>query len=560
MLPLITLMLQRTLLVDIPSAPTSINEQSHCCSKATGGPSNPVFGAFSAIATTENSKIHIATINTLNTTTCNVQLNTELSCGGTTADFCSYCPTTTKYTTWKSSEFCMCESAGTPCGTSCRICSGSPPYQCVPPNTSCSGGQIWDFSSCSCVCPSGLVWDGSSCGCPSGLVWDGSSCISPICTPSCGDCEDCELGVCQTDCQFGEVCCGGNCYDDTCTVSGETWDSSTCSCGPVDPCQGVVCANCMECVGGTCKPITCSGSCNSCDLNTNTCTGGCSGGQICCSGTCQASCNCPQTPKPTCSNCWETNDYSWQSYPTCSWTGSCTGSQPTCTPPQTWSSSQCSCVIVDPCISCSPSQDCCNNTCYNQCLSGETRNSSCICVPNTCNPPCDTCEICNLVTSTCENKSNSTPCGSCRTCQSGICSNQGPPPPCSGCTAWDSDTCQCESTCPASQICCGGSCKNPVTSCTDPECERPSSDRCSCANQSGSCGTCGTCSSGTCTEPNPCPCTPPCGNCQKCQGGSCVTDPNATDCNCPAWEDKLVTTSKYKVLWSILYSDSYSHL
>ena len=506
---------QRMLLVDIPLAPTSPVEQSHCCSKATGGPSNPVFGAFNATATTENSKTHITSIDTLNTTTCNVQLNTKLSCGGT--DFCSYCPTTTKYTTWKSSEFCMCESAGTPCGTSCRICSGSPPYQCVPPNTSCSGGQIWDFGSCSCVCPSGLVWDGSSCVCPAGLVWNGSSCVSPICTPSCGDCEDCVLGVCQSDCQFGEVCCGGNCYDDTCTVSGETWDSSTCSCQPPNPCQGVVCGGtCSECkVGtGTCGPITdcctsnieCLGSCNNCDLGTNTCTGGCSGSQVCCSGTCQANCGCPQTPKPSCSNCWETNNYSWQSYPTCSWTGSCTGSQPTCTPPQTWDSGTCNCVTVNPCNSCSPSQDCCNDTCYNQCPSGQTRNSSCICVPDPC-PPCGTCETC--VSGSCVNKSNGIACGNCGDCQSGICSNEGPQP-CSGCTAWNSNTCSCKSTCPASQICCSGSCKNPVTSCPGPdsECKQPSSDRCDCVNAGGSCGTCGTCSGGSCNEPNTCTCPP----------------------------------------------------
>ena len=478
----------KMLLVDIPLAPTSPVEQSHCCSKATGGPSNPVFGAFNATATTENSKTHITSIDTLNTTTCNVQLNTKLSCGGT--DFCSYCPTTTKYTTWKSSEFCMCESAGTPCGTSCRICSGSPPYQCVPPNTSCSGGQIWDFGSCSCVCPSGLVWDGSSCVCPAGLVWNGSSCVSPICTPSCGDCEDCVLGVCQSDCQFGEVCCGGNCYDDTCTVSGETWDSSTCSCQPPNPCQGVVCGGtCSECkVGtGTCGPITdcctsnieCLGSCNNCDLGTNTCTGGCSGSQVCCSGTCQANCGCPQTPKPSCSNCWETNNYSWQSYPTCSWTGSCTGSQPTCTPPQTWDSGTCSCVTVDPCNSCSPSQDCCNDTCYNQCPSGQTRNSSCICVPDPC-PPCGTCETC--VSGSCVNKSNGIACGNCGDCQSGICSNEGPQP-CSECTAWNSSSCSCVNrsngtSCSNCGTCSNGSCNQGSQSCGS--CQTWSSSQCRC--------------------------------------------------------------------------------
>ena len=351
----------KTLLVNIPSALTSANEQSHCCSKATGGPSNPVFGGFdptaTATAATANSKTHNVTIDTLNATTCNVQLNTKLSCGGTTADFCSYCPTTAKYTTWKLAEPCMCEPAGTSCGT-CSTCSGSPPYQCVAPNTSCSGGRTWDSGSCSCVCSSGLVWNGSSC-------------ISPTCTPPPGPCESCVLGSLQNNCQFGEVCCGVSCKVpktiSTCP-SGQIPSSSGCSC--VSSCT-LTCGTGqrLDSVNCQCEPYCtsnsqCSGSCNSCDLNTNTCTGGCSGSQDCCNNTCYNQCSSGQTRN-----------------------------------------SSCNCVTVNPCASCSSGQDCCNNTCYNQCLSGQTRNSSCNCVTV---DPCASCssgqDCCN---NTCYNQCSS---------------------------------------------------------------------------------------------------------------------------------------------------------
>ncbi len=278
----------KILLTDFGAGLSSSSDiKKNCCNYAVSSTNittqgiSPIFGGFSV--TGNSSSTYVQNINTLGSS-CGAKLHTEISCSG--FNFCTDCnssPNNVQYDDWATSSphgQCLCRTSGS-CGapSSCDRCqrTGSPgsyTYKCVTPSTSCTGGQTWDAIDCDCDCPSGLVWDGSSC-------------ISPICTPSCGDCEDCELGVCQTDCQFGEVCCGGNCYDDTCTVSGETWDSSTCSCGPVDPCQGVTCGGtCSECVGGTCGPITdcctmntqCSSDpCDSCDLNTNTCTGGCSG-------------------------------------------------------------------------------------------------------------------------------------------------------------------------------------------------------------------------------------------------------------------------------------------
>ena len=520
----------KILLTDFGAGLTDIVDiKKNCCNYADSSTNittqgiSPIFGGFSV--TGNSSSTYVQDINTLGSTnTCGAKLHTEISCSG--FNFCTDCnssPNNVQYDDWATSSphgQCLCRTSGS-CGApgSCDRCqrTGSPgsyTYKCVTPSTSCSGGRTWDAIDCDCDCPSGLVWNGSSC----------------VTCPSCSACQTCVGGTCTPQgsggggCPLGEVCCGGSCKNDTCTGS-DIWDPSSCSCKP-PPCT-VHCGVCqtLDSVNCRCDTIPnccttdgqCPGSCNSCVGRT--CTG-CSGlTPACCGNTCQASCSCPTPPpKPTCSNCWETNNYSWQGYPICSWTGSCTGSQPTC-PGQVWDPSSCSCE------SCTSNQVYCSGTC-------KTRKTPSDC-PECQQPSSDKCN--------CENKPNNppTPCSNCGTCSSGICTQNTPPPPCSGsCETWDSVNCICESTCTGNQICCGGTCKTPETIATcsaQSECQKPSSDKCSCVSKPGPCGTCGTCSGGTCSETLPCPCSPPCGDCQKCQNSSCVADPAQVDCNYESW-------------------------
>ena len=359
----------RVLLVDLPDR-TTINEQQHCCSKAVNAaaPPNsgtaPAYGAFSATATTANSRTHIAPISTLSST-CNVKLNTELGCGA----FCTYCSGSypTNLTGVATHGQCLC-NAGADCGL-CKKCAGSDnsinsnppgsdPFKCInrpsgedDVNSNCAGAckqcngagvcQLLNTPPAECeACNNGVhsYLTGPSCsGGVCGGTCSNGNCI-PNPPPSCGTCENligCSC-VLDTSCQI------------PCTNPCETRQQGMCvsSCTGSDICCSGTCQP-PPCGGCSCQSVTC-GSCSTCDPNSN-----CQCNSI--SGCCTSNSDCSG-----CSTCQS---------------GSCVAPSTSC-PGQTWNSSTCSCVNCS-CGSWSPAPSTiCNGQSFTQ-----TRS----CTPSACN-------------------------------------------------------------------------------------------------------------------------------------------------------------------------------
>jgi len=115
-----------------------------------------------------------------------------------------------------------------------------------------------------------------------------------------------------------------------------------------------------------------------------------------------------------------------------------------CSSCQTWNQTSCSCVNK-----CDDKQDCCGGNCYEKCLSGWTRNSSCECVQDGC--PNGQVK--------CGEKCVSNECGQGKVWDSATCSCKcSTPQPCGNCHTWDEKTCSCKSICSSSQECYQGSC------------------------------------------------------------------------------------------------------
>ena len=569
----------KILMVDLPAAPTAAQIKSHCCSNAIGGPGNPRFESFTDDPSGFSSSRYEQPITNTLAASCGVELHTELNCGG--GDFCTYCRGTPQYNTWKTAEPCMCEPAGTICGSGqCQRCSGTPTYQCEnrSSDTRCAGSckkclngacvDLADGDSCgTCSTCSGGVCGGisttnkGSCGtcgtCSAGtcndpgtptctgvcetLSSDGCSCVTDTsCTTPCTDvCKHRVNGVCVNKCSSGQNCCSGTCTTQSCD------------------CLNIFCASCQFCFEGRCRYcyefegwLCCNGSCyhgDSCvGVSENPCQGtpngtSCGTGQVCCNGSCvTGSCACSCT---SWSNTWT------PTAPACGdQSRSCiTSSSSNCTiPDETRSSGR----------SCGDCKKCSGNSCVSDTSKNNTSCGTCgTCSNGTCNEPtscsctpnaCQTCNSQNELV----NKTEGTACGTCGTCNaSGTCDDPGIPT-CTECTYTDpDDSCRCKSGCALStQKCCGTTCQTPKT---DDSCEaergsnyKASSDECSCVLKTCSCGTwsgwtpddapqCGsitqertrTCTPSNCDDTSE---TRPlnggsCSGCETCVGNSCVS-------------------------------------
>ena len=549
----------KILMVDLPTAPTAAQIKSHCCSNAIGGPGNPRFESFTDDPSGFSSSRYEQDIDTLVLCTPKVELHTELNCGS----FCSYCRGTTKYNSWKASEFCMCEPGGTSCGDGiCKRCSGSPTYRCEgitassgpncnSPCTQCSGGacvsanpgapcgarngcQECDNGHCvnksgtcgTCgTCSAGVCNDPGrpTCGVCETLSTDGSGrncrCVTDTsCTTPCTDvCKHRVNGVCVNKCGVGQVCCSGVCKDSCCSLTcsgGQELDAVNCRCKTCSQLGKVLCGSRCCPSGQTC----CGGSC-------------CGAGKNCCNGVCQTA-SCPQPPPPpppppTCSyGSWNCND--WPADPECggpvSQSRRCTRSANRSGCNDT-SKTETRRVSGGSCTGC---KHCSSGRCVNRCASGKN-----CCTVNgvrgchSLTPPKSCCQV----------KSNGDVCGTggsgicCNNrCITGSCNEQPPPPPppltCQSCEEKVGGICQsCSSLgkvccngscCPSGQVCCNGSCQTPKTNTSCGAGKYASSD-CSCANCS-------------CTEWHAWPADPECGS--TTQRRSCKTV-NHSSCTIP---------------------------
>jgi hypothetical protein len=96
----------------------------------------------------------------------------------------------------------------------------------------------------------------------------------------CGECEDCQGGVCESQCAPGEFCEADQCVEcnsETPCPSGQVCKNGQCVCpsnrpflidGQCKECQGDTIENCRRCVNGEFKEIVCPGVC---DPTTNQC-------------------------------------------------------------------------------------------------------------------------------------------------------------------------------------------------------------------------------------------------------------------------------------------------
>jgi len=158
--------------------------------------------------------------------------------------------------------------------------------------------------------------------CDDGNACTSDACVAGACQHSAADCDDgnaCTDDWCSGGCQHANntaSCAGGQCKDGTCQASCTCMGCED-SCGK--PCnEGAVCASEAVCKAGVCacKNVYCGGSCcaagESCDAGVccgsyeSRCAGrcgsiqdkcgkldcgGCSVGQVCCSGYCDDFCN-----------------------------------------------------------------------------------------------------------------------------------------------------------------------------------------------------------------------------------------------------------------------------
>ena len=500
---------QKILLVNLPQLTlTEAQKKEWCCSKAIGGPGNPRFESFTEDPSGESSRRYEQSISILGNF--NVELHTELSCGG--GDFCTYCSGTTQYNTWKAAEPCMCEPASTICGSGqCQRCSGTPTYECKNFSsdarctgvcTECRNGScVTSSNGTSCgdcnVCNNGTcVYRGDGTSCNEGCgICTGGACIGSCQTPtpppdpcqniSCAACMACNsaTGVCESQCGIGEICCGGSCR--SCPV-GQSMDTSTCTCNssppppPPDLCQNVSC-----------------GACAACNPATGVCESQCGTGETCCNGSCVSACPVGQSMDTS----------------TCS----CVGVR--CTSSST-SSSQCRSGKV-----------CCNYRCVERktnasCYPQIVQNNGCSCMICSVHSQCGSGKYC------CNGSCQTTPCSTCGSCQeddNGVCRS---------CSALGKTCCsngQCVS-CPTGWTLNTNICvcepDNPCENITCPTCQECSDGICE-PQSSGSCGICGTgtCSNGTCNDPG----GPACGRCEEkvdptdtCS--SCTPKTNGTSC------------------------------
>ncbi len=148
----------------------------------------------------------------------------------------------------------------------CPVCEN-----CDGPNDMCCHDQCIDTSN-----------DPNNCG---------------ACDHTCDVCQVCDGGQCVAKtCAEGTVCCQDNCV--TACPQGKTLNPQTCTCECSQPCppgqlQDPETCACQD----LCANVTCA-ECQTCDPTSGDCVPvadqtPCGTGQVCCSGVCQQTCDCP---------------------------------------------------------------------------------------------------------------------------------------------------------------------------------------------------------------------------------------------------------------------------
>ncbi len=158
------------------------------------------------------------------------------------------------------SKQCVPRSDVERCAGNGYCCQGT----CVPP---CENGEAPDPKTCQCNICEGQI-DGAACG-------DNLECCN----------QQCVSNQCPSPKVFDDQSCTCQCPPTTCP-NGELLDPDTCQC--VDLCANVTCGECQTCdpTSGDCIPVADQTACGN--------------GQVCCSGTCQDTCDtCAGLP---CSN------------------------------------------------------------------------------------------------------------------------------------------------------------------------------------------------------------------------------------------------------------------
>ena len=333
--------------------------------------------------------------------------------------FCKPCPSGTEFWNHQCKPLCYSPEVRNPSTGNCV---------CGMTQSDCESYETLDSNNCTCVyntpdCSGNFVDNGvggckcslTQADCAEGYSLDTSTCQCKYNTPNCtGNFVDngvggCKCGLTESSCSADKILDAATCSCKNRCVAGTHWDSAKGQCVQDGPNCGTnevasgdtcICANGFERVGGACvskcpvgKTRNSSGECQ------------CGAGTIECDKKCVVK---------SCSSC------------------------------QTWNQTSCSCVNK-----CDDKQDCCGGNCYEKCLSGWTRNSSCECVQDGC--PNGQVK--------CGEKCVSNECGQGKVWDSATCSCKcSTPQPCGNCHTWDEKTCSCKSICSSSQECYQGSC------------------------------------------------------------------------------------------------------
>ena len=304
----------------------------------------------------------------------------------------------------------------------------------------------------------------------------------PCAGVSCGPCQECVNGECVDQCKPGEECVNGNCQ-------------------PVDPCKDVTCAPCHNCVNGECVDQ-------------------CGPDQECVGGKCQDKDPCKDVSCPPCHRCVN---------------GECVDQ---CGPDQECVNGKCE--GIDPCegVSCPPCNECIGGECVDQCRPNQE------CVGGNCvdKDPCDgvSCPPCHE----CVNGECVSLCKPGEKCEGGNCV---PGDPCEGVSCPPCHECvngECVSLCKPGEICDGGTCVpgDPCEGVSCPPCHECVNGECvfTCADGEK-------CENGQCVPGDPCEgvSCPPCHECvngecvslcgpgEKCENGQCVPGDPCEGVSCP---------------------------
>lgn len=365
------------------------------------------------------------------------------------------------------SEANPCTGGQTSCNGSC-VDLTSDTNNCGACNAKCGSGLVCSKGACSIVCGSGTTQCGAGCY---DLQTDSNNCGS--CGTKCTGSQVCNAGQCTTACGPGSTLCGASCVNTT---------SDNANCGSC----GTICAAGTVCGGGHCS-ITCPGTETACvsgggdggagtgvctdtksDVNNcGQCGNVCGQGLVCNGGTCALTCT---TGLVNCNGaCIDPKTNSQF----CGAAGACAadaGSAGTaCTNGQTCVNGTCS-------LTCPTGQVICGGKCVDpsnnnqfcgatagcgvggQGSAGSACTGGAVCSQGKCSANCATgLVLCNGICI--DPQTNAQFCGATGTCSG----------PSAGTACPSGEVCasgQCQLTCQAGFINCGGKCINPLTDTT----------------------------------------------------------------------------------------------